>query len=87
MWLLTLTLEPLLDDAPQQGAAVVAERRGHVRVDVEPMRNVDLETLTQVLKGQRKRNYEKRNMVKERGDNSYVRNGVNLVRSLLLKTS
>ena len=50
MWRLTFTLESLFDDAPEQGTAVVTEGRGHVGVDVEPMRNVDLEALSQVLK-------------------------------------
>lgn len=42
---LTFTVHPLLDDPPQQRAAVVAEAGGLVVVDVELVRDVDAESL------------------------------------------
>lgn len=46
---LTFTVQPLLDDPPQQRAAVVAEGGRLVVVDVELVRDVDAESLVHGL--------------------------------------
>lgn len=48
---LTFTVQPLLDDPPQQRAAVVAEGGQLVVVDVELVRDVDAESLVYGLQG------------------------------------
>ena len=47
--LLTLTFESLSEESIQHGAAVVAEGRGHVVVNFEPMWNVNVESFSQHL--------------------------------------
>lgn len=48
--ILTLTLDALSEETKQHGTAMVAEGWGHVVVDFEPMRNIDVEPLCQHLK-------------------------------------
>lgn len=47
---LTITLQPLLGQAPQQGPAVLTERRAFVIVDFKSMRHVNFEPLLVELK-------------------------------------
>ncbi len=42
---ITCTFESLFEEPIQQCAAVVAERRRHVVVDLKPVRNVKVESL------------------------------------------
>ena len=48
---LTLTFEPLPEESVEHRAAVIAEGRRHVVVDLEPMRHIYLEPLRQHLSG------------------------------------
>ena len=45
----TLALETLSEETPQQTATVVTERRRRVVVDLEAVRDVDVEALRQLL--------------------------------------
>jgi len=46
---LTFTFESLLDDPPEEAAAVVTEGGAHVRVHLEPVGNVQFESFSQIL--------------------------------------
>jgi hypothetical protein len=46
----TFALQPLMEDTPQQGAAVVTKRRLFVRMRLVSMGNIDLEALLHCLR-------------------------------------